>query len=67
MFAIEPVPENHGLLERNIALAYDDFGAGQARLLELADVPDVTKGTAMALTLAGLLSLTFMGFGGLGG
>lgn len=23
----------------NIALAYDDFGAGQARLLELADVP----------------------------
>jgi EAL domain-containing protein (putative c-di-GMP-specific phosphodiesterase class I) len=27
------------LLERNIALAYDDFGAGQARLLELAEVP----------------------------
>jgi EAL domain-containing protein (putative c-di-GMP-specific phosphodiesterase class I) len=27
------------LRERNIALAYDDFGAGQARLLELADVP----------------------------
>jgi len=27
------------LLERNIALAYDDFGAGQARLLELADSP----------------------------
>jgi len=27
------------LLERNIALAYDDFGAGQARLLELADAP----------------------------
>ena len=25
------------LLERNIALAYDDFGAGQARLLELAE------------------------------
>jgi EAL domain-containing protein (putative c-di-GMP-specific phosphodiesterase class I) len=27
------------LRERNIALAYDDFGAGQARLLELADAP----------------------------
>jgi EAL domain-containing protein (putative c-di-GMP-specific phosphodiesterase class I) len=27
------------LLERNIALAYDDFGAGQAHLLELAEAP----------------------------
>jgi EAL domain-containing protein (putative c-di-GMP-specific phosphodiesterase class I) len=27
------------LLERNIALAYDDFGAGMARLLALADAP----------------------------
>jgi EAL domain-containing protein (putative c-di-GMP-specific phosphodiesterase class I) len=27
------------LLERNIALAYDDFGAGQARLLQLAEAP----------------------------
>jgi len=27
------------LLERNIALAYDDFGKGQARLLELAEAP----------------------------
>jgi EAL domain-containing protein (putative c-di-GMP-specific phosphodiesterase class I) len=27
------------LLERNIALAYDDFGKGMARLLELADAP----------------------------
>ncbi len=27
------------LLERNIALAYDDFGAGQARLLELTEAP----------------------------
>jgi EAL domain-containing protein (putative c-di-GMP-specific phosphodiesterase class I) len=27
------------LLERNIALAYDDFGAGQARLHELAEAP----------------------------
>ena len=41
--------------------------AGLREKLELADVPDVTKGTAMALMLAGLLSVTFMGFGGLGG
>jgi EAL domain-containing protein (putative c-di-GMP-specific phosphodiesterase class I) len=27
------------LLQRNVALAYDDFGAGQARLLELAEAP----------------------------
>jgi EAL domain-containing protein (putative c-di-GMP-specific phosphodiesterase class I) len=27
------------LLERNIALAYDDFGVGRARLLELAEAP----------------------------
>ena len=27
------------LLERKIGLAYDDFGAGQARLLELAEAP----------------------------
>jgi EAL domain-containing protein (putative c-di-GMP-specific phosphodiesterase class I) len=27
------------LSQRNISLAYDDFGAGQARLLELADAP----------------------------
>ena len=39
-----------------------------ARLpLELAELPEVTKGTAMALMIAGLLSVTFMGFGGLGG
>ena len=27
------------LLERGVALAYDDFGAGQARLMELAEAP----------------------------
>jgi len=35
--------------------------------LELAALPDLTRGTALALTLAGLLSMAFMGFGGLGG
>jgi electron transport complex protein RnfA len=41
--------------------------AGLREKLELAELPDVTKGTALALMLAGLLSVTFMGFGGLGG
>jgi electron transport complex protein RnfA len=41
--------------------------AGLREKLELAGVPDVVKGTALALTLAGLLSIAFMGFGGLGG
>jgi electron transport complex protein RnfA len=34
--------------------------------LNLASVPHVVQGTALALMLAGLLSLTFMGFAGLG-
>jgi len=35
--------------------------------LELAAVPDVVRGTALSLVLAGILSITFMGFAGLGG
>jgi electron transport complex protein RnfA len=35
--------------------------------LQLSDVPSVAQGTALSLTLAGLLSLAFMGFAGLGG
>lgn len=41
--------------------------AGLREKLDLAAVPDVVRGTALALTLAGLLSLAFMGFAGLGG
>ena len=41
--------------------------AGLREKLELADVPDVSKGAALSLILAGLLSLSFMGFAGLGG
>ena len=41
--------------------------AGLRQKLELARVPDVVKGTAMALIIAGLLSMAFMGFAGLGG
>jgi electron transport complex protein RnfA len=40
--------------------------AGLREKLELADVPDVVRGTALALVLAGLLSVAFMGFAGLG-
>ena len=35
--------------------------------LQLSDVPSVAQGTALALMLAGILSLSFMGFAGLGG
>jgi len=41
--------------------------AGLREKLELAEVPDVVRGTALALVLAGLLSVSFMGFAGLGG
>jgi electron transport complex protein RnfA len=35
--------------------------------LQLSNVPTLVQGTAMSLILAGLLSLSFMGFAGLGG
>lgn len=41
--------------------------AGLREKLELARVPSVSHGAAMSLMLAGLLSLAFMGFAGLGG
>jgi electron transport complex protein RnfA len=40
--------------------------AGLREKLELAAIPDAAKGTALALILAGLLSVAFMGFAGLG-
>ena len=39
--------------------------AGLREKLELAKTPDLVKGTAITLVLAGLLSLCFMGFAGL--
>ena len=39
--------------------------AGLREKLELAKVPDLVKGTALTLVLAGLLSVCFMGFAGL--
>ncbi|MGF1509825.1 MAG: electron transport complex protein RnfA [Myxococcota bacterium] len=41
--------------------------AGVRERLELASLPDVVRGTALTLVIAGLLSVTFMGFAGLGG
>ena len=41
--------------------------AGVRERLQLAAVPNVVQGTALALMLAGILSLAFMGFAGLGG
>lgn len=40
--------------------------AGLREKLELAEVPDMVKGTVVTLMIAGILSLTFMGFAGLG-
>ena len=39
--------------------------AGLREKLELAHTPDIVKGTAITLILAGLLSVCFMGFAGL--
>ncbi len=41
--------------------------AGLREQLALADVPSISQGAALSLMLAGLLSLAFMGFAGLGG
>ena len=41
--------------------------AGLRERLELSTVPDVSRGAALTLMIAGMLSLAFMGFAGLGG
>ncbi len=41
--------------------------AGLRERFELFTIPDVVRGAALSLVLAGLLSITFMGFAGLGG
>ncbi|MDH3440709.1 MAG: electron transport complex subunit A, partial [Gammaproteobacteria bacterium] len=40
--------------------------AGVREKLDLADVPELIKGTAAAFVVAGILSMGFMGFAGLG-
>lgn len=41
--------------------------AGLRERLDLANLPSVTQGAALSLMIGGLLSLSFMGFAGLGG
>ncbi len=41
--------------------------AGIREALDLADIPGLVKGTALTLMIAGILSMAFMGFAGLGG
>ncbi|MCC6921507.1 MAG: RnfABCDGE type electron transport complex subunit A [Nitrosomonas sp.] len=41
--------------------------AGLRERLDFADTPSVAKGTVLTLFIAGILSLSFMGFSGLGG
>jgi electron transport complex protein RnfA len=41
--------------------------AGIREELDLAEVPDLVQGTATTLMVAGILSMAFMGFAGLGG
>lgn len=41
--------------------------AGIREKLDLASIPDVVRGTAVTLMVAGVLSVGFMGFAGLGG
>lgn len=41
--------------------------AGIREELQLSDVPGVVKGAALTLIVAGILSMAFMGFAGLGG
>ncbi|PIE01114.1 MAG: electron transport complex subunit A [Acidobacteria bacterium] len=41
--------------------------AGLREELDLANIPSLVKGTAVTLMVAGILSLAFMGFAGLGG
>ncbi len=72
--ALFQTSKGYGLIE---SLAYS-FGAGAGftlalvlmaglrEQLEFSDLPKVVKGTAITLLIAGILSLTFMGFSGLG-
>lgn len=41
--------------------------AGIREELELSDTPNIVKGAALTLIVAGILSMAFMGFAGLGG
>jgi len=65
--------KNYGLLQSLVFAAGAGTGftlalvliAGIREKLELAETPDLVKGTAITLIVAGLLSICFMGFSGL--
>jgi electron transport complex protein RnfA len=67
--------KGYGLLQSIVYALGAGFGfslalvllAGIRERLELATLPDVVRGTALTLMVAGLLSVAFMGFAGLGG
>lgn len=71
--AIFQTNRNYGFLEGLVFALGSGAGLALALVLmasiresvELADVPDVTRGTALVLFIAGSLSLAFMGFAGL--
>ena len=66
--------KGYGLLQSVVYALGAGFGfslalvllAGIRERLELASLPDVVRGTALTLIVAGLLSVAFMGFAGLG-
>lgn len=71
--AIFQTTRGYGLLQAVVFAAGSGAGLTLALLLmasirervELADVPDVARGTGLVLMIAGSLSLAFMGFAGL--
>ena len=69
MRVVEP-DEADALLDAIVALeerVYEPARRDSREKLALAAIPDMVRGTALTLALAGFLSLAFMGFAGLGG
>ncbi len=72
--ALFQTQREYGLLEGVVFAAGAGAGftlalvlmAGLRERLQLVDVPDAVQGMAMTLVLAGILSLAFMGFAGMG-
>ena len=72
--AILVIQNDYNLLESTVFSIANAFGFGLALIifaglreqLELANIPDAMKGVPTALLIAGLLSLAFMGFAGIG-
>ncbi len=73
--AVLSVKEHYSVLQATVFGAASAVGFSLALILfsslreklDLAQVPECMKGTAIALVTAGLLAMAFMGFSGLGG